>query len=119
MPDVPLDTAVEIKLLRDTIHALHQQRDHVHQVFGGWDECAPCEKANEEADSTFACDAYKVWQRTFMAGITARAELAVGQLLAALAETQTQLANAERRVDELAAENESYEKALGLNEAAA
>lgn len=39
-------------------------------------------------------------------------------LLAELGEAQTKLASAERRVEELAAENATLEKALGLNEAA-
>ncbi|WP_405941568.1 hypothetical protein [Streptomyces sp. NBC_00207] len=102
MPDAPLDARAEITLLRDAIHASHEQGSHLHHVFSGWEECAPCEKANEEGDGTFACDAYKAWQKEAEAGHRSRAEVAVDQLVAALAETRTQLEIAERQNGELA-----------------
>lgn len=101
MPDAPLNARAEIKLLRDALHASHEQGSHMHQVFGGWDECAPCEEANDEADGTFACDAYKAWQKMAEAGSRSRAEMAVDQLLAALVEARAQLDIRTRQVVDL------------------
>ncbi|MFG2412342.1 hypothetical protein [Streptomyces goshikiensis] len=101
MPDLPLDARAEIKLLRDALHASHEQGSHMHQVFGGWEECPPCEKANDECDGTLACDAYKGWQKETEAGYRSRAEMAVDRLNAELTELRTKLEIAERQNREL------------------
>lgn len=118
MPDAPHLAHTAVRLLRNAFHASREQGSHMQQAFGGWDECKPCEKANDECDGTFACDAYKAWQKAMEAGDRSRAELAVDQLIAELTEAQAKLEIAERRNEELATENEAYERALGLNEAA-
>lgn len=101
MPEQPLNPLAEIKLLRASMHAAHELGSHMHQVFGGWTECKPCEKANDELDGAFACDQYKAWQRTFEAGHRSRAELALGQLLAEIAQLRTQLDTANRQLADL------------------
>jgi hypothetical protein len=90
--DLLAEAQAQIKLLRSGLNAAHEMSGHMHQVFGGWGECAPCEKANDECDSSLACDGYKSWQHEYMAGLTARAELAVEQLGRLLAERDEQIA---------------------------
>jgi hypothetical protein len=100
VPDAQFDARIEAGVMREALNATREQRDHMHKVFGGWDECAPCEKANDECDGTFACDAYRAWQKK--AEVGSRVETAIDQLLAALADTRTKLKIAERRNGELA-----------------
>lgn len=115
MPEAPLDARAEITLLRDAIHASHEQGSHLHHVFSGWEECAPCEKANEEGDGTFACDAYKAWQKETEAGHRSRAEVAVDQLVAALTDSLAKLEIAERQARDLDAQlAERDEQIAGL-----
>lgn len=90
--DLLAEAQAQIKLLRTGLNAAHEMSGHMHQVFGGWSECAPCEKANDECDGDFACDSYKTWQREYMAGLTARAELAVEQLGRLLADRDQEIA---------------------------
>lgn len=87
-----LDGRAEIKLLREALHASEQMASHMHQVFGGWEECPPCEKANDECDGDFACDAYKGWRKAFFTGLRSRAEVAVDRLNRVLAERDEQIA---------------------------
>ncbi|MCY0916972.1 hypothetical protein OS965_02125 [Streptomyces sp. H27-G5] len=102
MPEVPLNARAEIKRLRDALYAVEQQRDHMHLVFAGWEECAPCEKADKECDGAFACDASKAWQKEARDGSRSRAEMAVDLLQAELTEATTKLGIVERRNVDLA-----------------
>ncbi|MYV77734.1 hypothetical protein GT352_27950 [Streptomyces sp. SID1046] len=99
MADAQFDARIEAGVMRDALNAAREQRDHMHQVFGGWGECAPCEKANDECDGTFACDAYRKWQKKVETG--SRVETAIDQLLATLAEAHTKLEIAERQNQDL------------------
>ncbi|MEV6580197.1 hypothetical protein AB0M92_18765 [Streptomyces sp. NPDC051582] len=90
--DLLAEVQAQIKLLRNGLNAAHEMSGHVHQAFGGWEECAPCEKANDECDNSFACDSYKRWQREYMAGLTSRAELTVERLGRLIAERDEQIA---------------------------
>jgi hypothetical protein len=48
----------------DALCASREMTQHMHRFFGGWAECKPCEKANDECDGSYACDEYKAWQQT-------------------------------------------------------
>ncbi|MFJ8016184.1 hypothetical protein [Streptomyces sp. NPDC096339] len=102
MPDRQFDARAEIEILRTALAASHQQTAHMHQVFGGWEECAPCEKANDECDGDLACDKHSAWQKQVEAGHRSRAEVAVDRLRAELLEATTKLEIAERRNTDLA-----------------
>ena len=101
MPDAPHPARTAVKQLRDALHASREQGSHIQQAFGGWDECKPCEKANDECDGAFACDAYKAWEKAKETGDRSRAELAVEQLIAELTEARTKLEIAERQARDL------------------
>lgn len=101
MPDIPHPARTAVQLLRAGLRASREQGSHIQQAFGGWDECKACEKANDECDGAFACDAYKDWQKAMEAADRSGAELAVDQLLAELTETRTKLEIAERQNREL------------------
>lgn len=112
----------ETELLRRALTASREMTSHMHQVFGGWEECEPCEKANDECDSSFSCAKYKQWQKQIEAAFYSQPSTDA----AVVAELRLQLATAERQARELAAEverlrkdNADYERALGLNEEAA
>lgn len=101
MPDAPHLAHTAVRLLRAAFHASREQGSHMQQAFGGWDECKPGEKANDECDGTFACDAYKAWQKSMEAGDRSRAELAVDQLVAELTEAQAKLVADGKAIDDL------------------
>jgi hypothetical protein len=120
MPDTTQLT--ETELLRRALIASREMTSHMHQVFGGWDECKPCEKANDECDGSFSCAKYKQWKKQIEAGLFARPSGAE----AVVQELRLQLATAERQASELGSElaklRRDYadlERALGLNEEAA
>lgn len=111
----------ETELLRRALTASREMTSHMHQVFGGWEECEPCSKANDECDGSFSCDEYKQWQKQIEAAFYVQPSTDA----AVVAELRIQLSTAERQTVELAAEverlrkeNADYERTLGLNEGA-
>ncbi|MGY1549523.1 hypothetical protein [Streptomyces sp. MN6] len=49
--------------LYEALHASHEETRHVHRVLGGWEDCAGCQAANDECDSSLCCDKSKERQR--------------------------------------------------------
>ncbi|MFF4536604.1 hypothetical protein [Streptomyces aureus] len=61
---MPLEQARQTAvLLWNALHASNQETRHQHHVLGGWEDCAGCEAANDQCDSSLCCDASKARQR--------------------------------------------------------
>jgi HPt (histidine-containing phosphotransfer) domain-containing protein len=91
---VPL---TEVERLRSALTASRAAAGHNQQVLGGWEECQPCQDANDQCDKSLICDEAKQWWAEIDAAWYSQPtdDAAITQ------ELRTQLATAERQLTEL------------------
>lgn len=91
---VPL---TEVERLRSALTASRAAFGHNQQVLGGWEECQPCQDANDQCDKSLICDDAKQWWAEIDAAWYSRPtdDAAITQ------ELRTQLTLAEKHVKQL------------------
>lgn len=111
---VPL---TEVEQLRAGLNACLAVARHEHLVLGGWEECQPCQDANDQCDKSLICDeAKQQWAQVNAASHSRPTDDA-----AITQELRTQLAIRTRQLERLDGElvrlrdeNASYERDLAI-----
>lgn len=96
MPEtaVPL---TEVEMLRVGLNACLAAARHNHLVLGGWEECQPCQDANDQCDKSLICTEAKQW----WARIDAASHSRPTDAAAITQELRAQLATRERQLQRL------------------